>query len=147
DLLEEIRFDVVHVAMYSPRPGTLSFKWEDDVPAEVKKQRLHAVEAVQERIARELNAPYEGQTVEVLVEQRQVGNGQSQWRGRSRTNKLVFFPATKPGATEAVSESAQGGAAVAVKAPAAVKVQPGDLVHVYIERTSPWSLQGYLATR
>ncbi|HEX6122947.1 MAG TPA: MiaB/RimO family radical SAM methylthiotransferase, partial [Ktedonobacterales bacterium] len=32
DLLEEIRFDVVHVAMYSPRPGTLSFKWEDDVP-------------------------------------------------------------------------------------------------------------------
>ncbi|HEV8190972.1 MAG TPA: MiaB/RimO family radical SAM methylthiotransferase [Ktedonobacterales bacterium] len=147
DLLEEIRFDVVHVAMYSPRPGTLSFKWEDDVPHEVKKQRLHAVEEVQERIARELNVPYEGQTVEVLVEQHQVGNGQHQWRGRSRSNKLVFFPAAKPGDAAHASEAAQGGAAVAVEAPPAIKVQPGDLVQVYIERTSPWSLQGYLATR
>jgi tRNA-2-methylthio-N6-dimethylallyladenosine synthase len=147
DLLEEIRFDVVHVAMYSPRPGTLSFKWEDDVPHEVKKQRLHAVEEVQERIARELNAPYEGQTVEVLVEQHQVGNGQHQWRGRSRTNKLVFFPAAKPGDAAPASEAAEGGTAVAVEAPPVTKVQPGDLVQVYIERTSPWSLQGYLATR
>src|SRR5262249_60879924 len=96
NLLEEVRFDVVHVAMYSPRPGTLSFKWEDDVPHEIKKQRLHAVEELQERIARELNAPYEGQTVEVLVEQHQVGNGQHQWRGRTRTDELVFFPAAKP---------------------------------------------------
>src|SRR4029079_3588380 len=60
DLLEEIRFDVVHVAMYSPRPGTLSFKWEDDVPVEVKRARLHAIEAMQERIARECTTPHEG---------------------------------------------------------------------------------------
>ncbi len=38
DLLEEIRFDVVHVAAYSPRPGTLANKWEDDVPLEEKKR-------------------------------------------------------------------------------------------------------------
>ncbi len=55
DLLAEIRFDVVHVAMYSPRPGTLSFKWEDDVPLEVKRQRLHVIEEMQERIAQEAN--------------------------------------------------------------------------------------------
>jgi tRNA-2-methylthio-N6-dimethylallyladenosine synthase len=147
DLLEEIRFDVVHVAMYSPRPGTLSFKWEDDVPHEVKKARLHAVEQVQERIARELNAPCAGQTVEVLVEQHQVAGGQHQWRGRTRTNKLVFFPAAKPGDEVRGGEATHGGAALAVEAGPKVKVQPGDLVQVYVERTSPWSLQGHLATR
>ena len=68
DLLAEIRFDVVHVAAYSPRPGTLANKWEDDVPLEEKKRRLHAVEQLQEGIARELNAAYVGQTEEVLIE-------------------------------------------------------------------------------
>src|SRR5262249_5911457 len=51
DLLVQIRFDVVHVAAYSPRPGTLAYKWQDDVPVTVKKERLHAVERVQEGIA------------------------------------------------------------------------------------------------
>ena len=126
DLLEEIRFDVVHVAAYSPRPGTLSYKWEDDVPLEVKKARLHAVEQIQERISREINATYLGRTEEVLVESRQTGNGQQQWRGRNRANKLVFFPATRPGAEEA----------------ARTEIHPGALTQVVIERTSAWSLQG-----
>ncbi len=47
DLLEEIRFDVVHVAAYSVRPGTVAARWEDDVPLAEKKRRLHAVEEVQ----------------------------------------------------------------------------------------------------
>src|SRR5689334_3708026 len=96
DLLEEIRFDVVHVAAYSPRPGTLAYKWQDDVPLEEKKRRLHAVEEVQERIARKINQHYQGRAEEVLVEAHQVSNGEHQWRGRNRTNKLVFFPATRP---------------------------------------------------
>jgi tRNA-2-methylthio-N6-dimethylallyladenosine synthase len=124
DLLEEIRFDIVHVAMYSPRPGTLAFKWEDDVPHEVKRARLHAVEAVQERIGLESNAQYVGRTEEVLIESHQVAGGQHQWRGRTRTNKLVFLPATRPGAGETGD------------------VCPGDLVQVEIERASAWSLQG-----
>ena len=33
DLLEDIGCDKVHVAMYSPRPGTLSARWEDDMSA------------------------------------------------------------------------------------------------------------------
>ena len=129
DLLEEIRFDVVHVAMYSPRPGTLSFKWEDDVPLEVKRQRLHAIEEMQERIAHELNAPYVGRVEEVLIESHQVAGGQHQWRGRTRTNKLVFLPATKPGKT----------------ADAGGDVRPGDLVLTHIDRATAWSLQGHRA--
>ena len=129
DLLEEIRFDVVHVAMYSPRPGTLSFKWEDDVPLDVKRERLHAVEQIQERIALERNAPYVGGVEEVLIESHQVAGGQHQWRGRTRANKLVFLPATRPG------KGVQAGD----------DVRPGDLVMTHIDRATAWSLQGHRA--
>jgi tRNA-2-methylthio-N6-dimethylallyladenosine synthase len=143
DLLEEIRFDVVHVAAYSPRPGTLSYKWEDDVPLAVKKERLHAIEQLQERISREINATYLGRTEEVLVESRQSANGQHQWRGRNRTNKLVFFPATRPdaeGQAESRADAASGGATVAVRT--RTDIRPGALAHVQITHTSAWSLQG-----
>ena len=43
ELLERLRFDKVHVAAYSPRPGTIAHRtMTDDVPPEVKQQRLHA---------------------------------------------------------------------------------------------------------
>ncbi len=86
-LLEEIRFDMVHVAAYSPRPGTPSARLADDVPAREKDRRRKAVDDLQERIVAEINAGLVGQTVEVLVEERHRGK----WRGRTRTNKLVFF--------------------------------------------------------
>lgn len=164
-LLEEIRFDVVHVAAYSPRPGTLAYKWQDDVPLDVKKARLHAVEELQERIAREINATYLGNVEEVLVESRQVAGGQHQWRGRTSTNKLVFFPAEKPGAASSASPSPNEGKMVStaeglsgVRVPSSprnakgprgadLRVTPGDLVPVRIEKTTPWSLQGRLTIR
>lgn len=130
DLLEEIRFDVVHVAAYSPRPGTLAYKWQDDVPLEVKKERLHRVEQAQERIARAINETYLGRDEEVLIEAHQVTNGEHQWRGRNRANKLVFCPAARP-------TSSDDGASIG----------PGDLALVRIEKTTPWSLQGRLITR
>ncbi len=86
-LLEEIRFDMVHVAAYSPRRGTPSARLADDVPAREKDRRRKAVDDLQERIVAEINAGLVGQTVEVLVEERHRGK----WRGRTRTNKLVFF--------------------------------------------------------
>lgn len=86
-LLEEIRFDMVHVAAYSPRPGTPSARLADDVPAREKDRRRKAVDDLQERIVAEINAGLVGQTVEVLVEERH----RAKWRGRTRTNKLVFF--------------------------------------------------------
>ena len=88
DLLAELKLDMVHVAAYSVRPGTLAArKMVDDVPPEEKKRRLKAVDALQERIVSEINRRLVGQTVEVLVE----GKRKGKWRGRTRTNKLVFF--------------------------------------------------------
>ena len=121
DLLREIRFDVVHVAMYSPRPGTLSYKWEDDVPLELKKARLHAVEEVQQTIALELNQQIVGTTQVVLLEEQQEQGERMLWKGRTRGNKIVFAPVTEDGMTT------------------------GDERPVRIDRASAWSLQGTLA--
>ena len=112
DLLAEIRFDVVHVAIYSPRPGTRAFaEMPDDVPAAEKKARLHRVEILQRDIADQINARLLGGTVEVLVEELYKGK----WKGRTRTNKLVFF--------------ADG------------RNWLGRLANVRITKTSPWSMQ------
>ncbi len=86
-LLQDIRFDAVHVAAYSSRPGTAASRLPDDVPPEEKERRRCAVEEMQERIVGEINHTLLDRVVEVLVEDRRKGK----WRGRTRTNKLVFF--------------------------------------------------------
>ena len=112
-LLSELRFDTVHVAAYSPRPGTIAAReCEDNVPPAEKKERLNKIEQFQERIAGELNAQLLGKTVEVLVEGRKKGK----WQGRTRGGKLVFFN----GNSDCL----------------------GQLMKIKIEKTSPWALQG-----
>jgi tRNA-2-methylthio-N6-dimethylallyladenosine synthase len=120
DLLEEIKFDKVHVAAYSPRPGTVAANWPDDVPHWEKMVRLHAVEALQERIARGLNSAHLGQELEVLVE----GTERGKWMGRTRTNKIVFF---EPDASGTVDRT-------------------GQLVMLRIDEAGPWSLHGTLTS-
>lgn len=116
ELLKEVRFDVVHVAAYSERPGTIAARtMPDSVPLAEKRERLHRVEALQEEIARGLHAELLGQEVEVLVERQKEGR----WQGRTRTNKLVHFPGTTADLA-------------------------GELVTTRITATSPWSLQGEL---
>ncbi len=89
ELLRDIRFEKVHQAMYSPRPGTLSARWEDEVPADEKKRRHQAIEKLQTEVSAELNQRHDGEVLEVLVDGKQRGR----WRGRSRGNTLVFFDA------------------------------------------------------
>ena len=114
-LLEGIRFDVVHVAAYSPRPGTIaSRKYIDSVPEDTKHARLHRIEQLQESIATEINAAYLHRTVDVLVQ----GMRRGKWFGRTRTHKLVFFES--------------------------VENCTGATVRIDITRTSPWALQGNL---
>jgi tRNA-2-methylthio-N6-dimethylallyladenosine synthase len=112
-LLTELRFDMVHVAAYSPRTETPAERLPDDVPPEEKECRRKAVDDLQQQIVGEINAGLLGQNVEVLVEGRHKGK----WRGRTRTNKLVFFDVNKMDWT-------------------------GQLVQVRITRTGPWSMQG-----
>jgi tRNA-2-methylthio-N6-dimethylallyladenosine synthase len=66
--LEEIRFDSVFAAAYSPRPGTPALRLADDVPTDVKRSRLNELLALQEGLGLELNRQWLGRQVEVLVE-------------------------------------------------------------------------------
>jgi len=125
DLLANVRFDVVHVAAYSVRPGTVAARWEDNVPLAEKKRRLQAVEELQTRIALEINQQYLDNIEEVLVEEENDAHGLKRWRGRNRTNKLVFFPQPEAIASKGIQD-----------------IQPGSLVNVRVERVTPWSLQG-----
>jgi tRNA-2-methylthio-N6-dimethylallyladenosine synthase len=112
-LVTEMRFDVVHVAAYSPRPGTSAWReYQHDIPAEIKKERLNKIEEVQTAIASEINSQLQGKEVEILVEGKKGGK----WFGRTRSNKLVFF------------EDAGDWL--------------GQLARIQIEKTSPWSLRG-----
>ena len=68
-LMEEIEFDVVHLAMYSPRPGThAEARMVDDVPGVEKLRRLNDLLALQRDIATRKTARWVGRDVEVLIE-------------------------------------------------------------------------------
>jgi tRNA-2-methylthio-N6-dimethylallyladenosine synthase len=68
-LVEEIEFDVVHVAMYSPRPAThAADRMPDDVPHEEKLRRLNDLLALSKAIAARKTSRWIGRDVEVLVE-------------------------------------------------------------------------------
>jgi len=87
ELLDELKLDVVHLARYSPRPGTLAQRtMQDSVTEEEKTRRFRLLEELQEKIAAQINARYMHQTIDVLFENKVKGR----WRGRTPTNKLVF---------------------------------------------------------
>ena len=111
-LVRNLRFDQVHVAAFSPRLGTVAAEWADDVPQAEKLRRLHRIEREQTVIAEDINRTYLGATPEVLFEELTPGKGGQdgpRWRGRTRTNKLVFTPDRPhlaPGVTHSVNVTA-----------------------------------------
>jgi len=111
-LLEEVEFDKVHIAKYSPRPGTSAAQEDDDVLEEEKERRRKDLDDFQKAIQERKNAALRGCLVEVLVESEQKGR----WQGRTPQNKIVFF------------EGAESG--------------PGRLDQVRIEWTGPFSMIG-----
>ena len=113
NLVKEMEFDKVHIAAYSPRPGTYAHhKLPDDVSQQEKDDRLKALEEVQKDILDKKNRRLLGDMVEILVD----GRKKDKWQGRTRGDKLVFLEDERD--------------------------LLGQLVNVRIESTSPWSLQG-----
>ncbi len=65
--VNEFRFNMAYIAMYSPRPGAASYRWENEVAAEVKKERLHRLSEVLKIHSHRYNDTLVGKTVRVLV--------------------------------------------------------------------------------
>ncbi len=66
--LETVRFGQVFSFKYSPRPGTAAADLQDDVPREVKEERLARVIALQHRINEEQLEAYRGTLQEALID-------------------------------------------------------------------------------
>ena len=115
DILEELRLSKIHLARYSPRPGTVSNRrMEDDVADEEKRRRYHLIEALQKRISEEDMKRWLGRELSVLVEEMHKGR----WRGRTPQGKLIFFDDPRP--------------------------LKGEMVTVRVTHTGAWSLSGEL---
>ena len=118
NILAELRLDKIHLARYSPRPGTVSDRrMADDIPEEEKRRRYELIDELHREISQEKMRHWLGQTVEVLVEEKQKGR----WRGRIPQNKLVFFNDARE--------------------------LKGEVVQVQISHTGPWSMSGKAADR
>lgn len=118
-LVEECQFDGAYTFIYSPRPGTPAARMKDDVPMEVKKERLQRLNALVNDHAAKNNKRFEGEIVEVLVEGESKKNPDV-LSGHTRTNKVVNF-----------------------KGP---KSLIGELVPVRVTNAKTWTLDGEMET-
>lgn len=117
NLVEEIAFDSCNTAAYSPRPHTPAANWPDQIPEEVKYERLRLLNSVVSEVSHRRNKRYLGRQVEVLVEGRSERNPE-RLTGRTTTNKPVNFQ----GSDDLI----------------------GKLVDVRIDTANAWALRGSL---
>ncbi len=89
EIFRQIRYSVAYIYAYSPRKGTPALRWKDDVPEEVKFDRLQRLMDLQNEIAVEERQQMLGNTYEVLVEC--FNKGGTQLKGRTRCWKKVIF--------------------------------------------------------
>jgi tRNA-2-methylthio-N6-dimethylallyladenosine synthase len=90
-LIEDLEFDLVNTAAYSPRPGTPAALWDNQLSEEEKSDRLQRLNRLVSVTAEARSQRYLGQSVEVLVEAQNT-KVPTQLLGRTRTNRLTFFP-------------------------------------------------------
>ncbi|WP_172369653.1 tRNA (N6-isopentenyl adenosine(37)-C2)-methylthiotransferase MiaB [Sporosarcina jiandibaonis] len=114
-LYEEVGFETAYTYIYSPRDGTPAEKMADNIPMEVKKDRLQRLNKLVNEYSLKAMKQFEGQIVEVLVEGESKRNDEV-LSGYTRKNKLVNFRAPKD--------------------------VIGKLVHVKITDAKTWSLDG-----
>src|SRR5690625_2218384 len=116
-MVEEVGFEAAYTFIYSPREGTPAAARKDDVPMEVKKERLQRLNELVNSQASESMSAYQGEVVKVLVE------GESKkdpdvLAGYTEKNKVVNF-----------------------KGP---KSTIGKIIDVTITETRTWSLNGVI---
>ena len=116
--MAEFEYNMAYIALYSPRPGAKSAEWKDDIPHEVKKERLHVLSELLKGISRSYNEKLIGRTLPVLV---------------SGTDR-------KPGYLSGKSEGL-----LVVRFPSENKSLIGTIADVEISSASDLSIEGKLA--
>ncbi|MGL5978040.1 MAG: tRNA (N6-isopentenyl adenosine(37)-C2)-methylthiotransferase MiaB [Erysipelotrichaceae bacterium] len=115
DIVDYCKFDNAFTFIYSPREGTPAARMEDNIPADVKSERLQRLNKRVNSYMQGKNDAYMGRTVKVLVDGVSKKNAET-LSGYTEANKLVNF-------------KAEG-------------VKAGDIVEVEIDVVRTWSLSG-----
>jgi len=115
---KEIEFDEAYTFIYSNRENAIASLLPDQVPLELKKERLWKLIDLQKEISAKINKKLEGKTFEVLVDKKSKKNIENQFSGRTGTNKAVVFTSKQN--------------------------LLGQLVEVKIIKSSAWTLYGEL---
>jgi tRNA-2-methylthio-N6-dimethylallyladenosine synthase len=90
-LVEDIEFDLINTAAYSPRPGTPAALWDNQLSEEIKSDRLQRLNRLVAVCAEARSNRYLGREEEILVEDQNTKD-LDQVMGRTRGNRLTFFP-------------------------------------------------------
>ena len=122
DVVQEARFDAAFTFIYSPREGTRAASMPDQVPEDVKRDRIYRLIELVNTTAENVNESLRGRVVEVMVDGPSERDP-STLAGRTRTNKMVHW-----------RQGGQGGA-----------LAPGDLVMVRVLEPRTWTLHGEAA--
>jgi len=115
---KEIEFDEAYTFIYSNRENAIASLLPDQVPLQVKKERLWKLIDLQKEISTKINKKLEGEILEVLVDKKSKKHIENQFSGRTGTNKTVVFTSKQN--------------------------LLGQLVKVKIIKSSPWTLYGEL---
>ena len=91
DLIETIEFDSLFSFRFSKRKGTAAADLPNQIPEEVRRERLMILQGIQKKITRRKNREVEGRLERVLVEGRSRKHA-SEMMGRTRSNRIVNFP-------------------------------------------------------
>eukprot|EP00249_Psilotum_nudum_P012169 c23620_g1_i1 orf=478-2061(-) len=91
-LMEEVKFDMVNTAAYSPRPRTPAASWINQVADLVKEDRLHRINKLVLEHALKCSWRYMNRVEKILVESKNMrSKNEHQLAGRTDGNKRIFF--------------------------------------------------------
>lgn len=90
-LLDLAQFDFIYSYVYSRRNATRAAKMEDFLTPEIRKQRLHIVQAHQLAIQEKIRQSMKGRVFRVLIDGESKMKGITKWKGRTNCNRLIHF--------------------------------------------------------
>ncbi len=91
-LFRKIKYDLAYISQYSPRPGTVSAKMDDNVSRIEKKRREQILDTILKKTALAHNKKYIGQDITVLLE---GINKRGKYYGKMSTYQTVLVRAPK----------------------------------------------------
>jgi tRNA-2-methylthio-N6-dimethylallyladenosine synthase len=94
NMMQKVEFDSAFMFRYSVREGTKAASFPDEVPEEVKLERLHTLIELQKQVSKRKNQRMVGRTFKVLVDG-VSRRDKDRWKGKTRTNKTVVIEADR----------------------------------------------------